>query len=84
MTGQFSVLAPSLAPTLSSYAADWSSLTSSLLPQWQAAVEQQLTNDAEQARNAGNGSSPYSDWHTLAWARSECTKPFLSLSRKSS
>jgi hypothetical protein len=78
VTRQLSASAPTLAPALSTYAADWSALADSLVPQWRAAVKQQLVQDAQQARSMGNGTTSYSDWDTLAWARS-VVEPVLAL-----
>lgn len=52
----------------SEFEADWASLGSNQAPVWRAALEAQLVQDAQAARQANRG-QPYSDWNTLAWAR---------------
>ncbi|EFJ40727.1 hypothetical protein VOLCADRAFT_99419 [Volvox carteri f. nagariensis] len=58
-----------LASTSSPNAAQWSSLESTQLPNWRAAVARQLVADAVQSRQQQYSPGPYSDWYTLAWVR---------------
>ncbi|KXZ55787.1 hypothetical protein GPECTOR_2g1337 [Gonium pectorale] len=59
----------SLPPALSAFSEGWKKVSSDLLPGWRSAVERQLVYDAIEARSSLGGRYPYSDWHSLAWAR---------------